>query len=130
VIFQHTIDNVLNGTKTQTSRIWKDNYTIGAINQYGDTSPNNDIKWVQSLNGSQRMLYRTGQELAVQPKRGAKGIARIKITHLEKRTVDTFTDVDIAREGFVNHAEFLKVWRAMHGNDCLALVIRFELVQP
>ncbi len=125
MIFQHTIDNVLNGTKTQTSRIWKGNYVF---------SSNESDKWMYCVYSSNtspmRRVYQVNQIHGVQPGRGKKSVAHIKITHLEKRMVHTFTDADIVREGFANRAEFLKVWRAMHGMEQMALVIRFELVQP
>ncbi len=120
MIFQHTLDAVLDGTKTQTSRVWKDNY-VSVVE--GD----NNITVISKSSG--RRLYYVGQEHAVQPKRGASGVGRIRITSLGKRNVSFFDAEDIRREGFQNMAEFLSVWRGMHKSNYLALVIRFELVE-
>jgi hypothetical protein len=53
----------------------------------------------------------------------------MRITHLAKRDIRTFTDADVAREGFTSYAAFLQVWQQMHGAETCALVIRFKLEQ-
>jgi hypothetical protein len=104
MIFAHTIDNVLNGTKTQTSRIWKDNYVL-------DTYEGHTIG-IRSQRG--RLLYYIGQELSVQSARGTKGIARIRIQELHKCDVRDFDADDFKREGFEWLHEFIEVWIQMH----------------
>jgi hypothetical protein len=150
LIFQHTINQVLSGAKTQTSRIWKADYS--ALQDW-----NGRIGIVYS---KRRKLYYFGQELSVQPARGKTGVARIRITELAKRDVRDFTQEDIEREGFRHRHEFFEVWVQMHDKplwkwsqkfpelgfmselrdkgewhvkrnpkDYLALVIRFELLE-
>ena len=154
MIFQHTIDSVLAGRKSQTSRIWRDYYSVSGW-RYGVDG--NDSGVILSVSSPSRQLYGLQQELAVQPARGAKGVARIRILELAKRDVRDFTQADIAREGFgdgslADFERFLSVWVSMHdkwlwrqvankthvnftgATDGLssqfytALVIRFELV--
>lgn len=127
MIFQHTLDAVLAHNKTQTSRIWKDYYAIGAINQWGDASPENDIKWIQSLNSS-RTIYHIGQILSIQPGRGKRGVGQIKILHMAKRDLRTFTHEDALREGYLYDSEFVSIWHKMHGANYIALVFRFEVL--
>lgn len=139
MIFSFTIDKVLSKQKTQTSRIWTDNYEFrnGAI-----------YSWHENKYGVPRKLYYIGQELSVQPARGNKGIARIRVTNLAKCDVRNFGTEDIAREGFENIEDFHKLWASMHDESYLrnvnnkvysflefrpkefytALVIRFELI--
>ena len=122
MIFQHTLERVLDGTKTQTSRIWKDSYEAW-YGLYHTT-----MQAVVSLD-TERTVYEVGKTYAVQPARGKHGVARIRITALEKRSVHTFTDEDYARERLAPQT-FKGLWAEMHGWNDMALVIRFELVQP
>lgn len=150
-IFQHTINEVLSGRKSQTSRIWKPNY----IFIDGMNPPDDNITVLSSAKNSitSRKLYYVGQVLSVQPKRGAKGVAKIRILELAKRDVRDFTDEDIQREGFPHKTWFLHTWTEMHDKPMYrkldyaelgswhseltnrpsefytALVIRFELVE-
>jgi hypothetical protein len=149
-IFQHTIDKVLSGEKTATSRLWKDDYVFS----WSDYEKPNQIVLSQKAweKGKIRKLYYVGQILSVQPNRGAKGIAKIRVMELAKRDVRLFWPEDIRNEGFKRRNEFLQVWISMHDKqvwrDTLnktgvdykhavdqrpaalyqALVIRFELV--
>lgn len=156
-IFQHTIDKVVSGSKVQTSRIWKDDYVFS----WSDYEEPNQIVLSQKAwdAGKIRKLYYVGQTLSVQPSRGAKGVAKIRITGLAKRDVRDFTAEDIRREGFLptksGFVDFYRVWYGMHfpayvkllddnyvnadwwldsmkaqiAKHNTALVIRFELVE-
>jgi hypothetical protein len=158
MIFQHTIDSVLAGRKSQTSRLWKEDWAF-PHDEYD--SPVCD--YVYSLKsyraGGSRRPYRVGQTLAIQPARGKAGVGKIRITGLAKRDVRDFTSEDIRREGFSttksSFVEFYRTWYSMHfpqyvrlldegrvtedwwldamkaqvAAKNMALVINFELVQ-
>ena len=153
MIFQHTIDAVLAGRKTQTSRLWKPDYVF-SWSEYEE--PNQVILSQKAWDKQQiRKLYYVGQELAVQPARGSKGVARIRVTELFRADVRDFTHEDIEREGFDSYKLFIDTWTSMHSaklykwcyqypknpQDIMelawhdkpanydALVIRFELVK-
>jgi hypothetical protein len=114
MIFQHTLDAVLSGRKSQTSRIWKDDYLL------------QDDTLVSRKSG--RRLYYVGQEFSVQPGRGKKAVARRRITQLEKWDVRDFTEADIQREGYSAGEDFLALWRSLHKDNYIALVINFEAI--
>lgn len=136
MIFQHTIDDVLSGRKTGTTRIWKDYYRAGYkngvfVDVLQPIEQNSLIKAIWSVNNDKkRKLYYIGQKLSVQPGRGKKGIATIEITRLTKIQIHHVIEDKsfIAREGFSNKAEFLKVWRDMHGMKQTGLHIQFKLI--
>ncbi len=136
MIFQHTLDDVLTGRKTQTSRIWKHYYRLGNEDiVYGDShqkSPNVQkmffTLWLLNTN-TPRKVYEVGKTYAVQAKRGGHGLARIRIKSLAKRDIRDFDDDDIEREGFWGFEQFYDLWCEMHDNNYEALVINFELIK-
>jgi hypothetical protein len=91
MIFQHTIEAVLNGTKTQTRRV---------------VDPG-DKAWLQGeTHGDVVCVYRNGRlkwalggEYAVQPGRGKKGLGRIRITSIRKEHVQDIMPEDACAEG-------------------------------
>lgn len=103
MLFTHTIEHVLAKTKTQTSRIWKDNY----VPEYYD----GHLLSIRNPRGN--LLYYVGQELSVQPNRGMKGIARIRIQELHKADVRDFDADDFKRE-MLNDKLFYETWASMH----------------
>lgn len=112
MIFQHTIDSVLSGEKTQTSRIWKDSWAISFV-----SSESGDIRAIYSCHDKQpfkRLRYEVGQVLSVQPARGQKGVAKIRILELAKRDVRSFTFAEIEKEGFEHAQDFIQLWAQMH----------------
>jgi hypothetical protein len=121
MIFQHTINDVLSGAKTQTSRIWKDDYFFPS--DYCDKTVYSTLLSRKAWgNNKVRRLYHVGQILSAQPNRGAKGVAKIRILELAKRDVRDFTDEDIAREGFVDRLDFFITWMYMHSKPYLKLL--------
>ncbi len=116
MIFQHSLNAVLNGSKSQTSRIWKPDYVFS----WSDYEEPNQIVLSQKAwdAGKIRQLYRVGQVFSVQPNRGQKGVARIRILELAKRDVRTFDYTDIVREGFgasdSPYTWFFNTWISMH----------------
>ena len=103
MIFQKTLEHVLSGEKTQTSRIWRENY----LPEYFD----GHLLSVRNPRGI--LLYYIGQELSVQPNRGMKGIARIRIQELHKADVRDFDADDFQRE-MLSDILFYKTWASMH----------------
>lgn len=114
MIFQHTLDAVLRGEKTQTSRTWKPNY--GHV-----LEKNNSLTIFSKVSG--RKLYYVGQEIAIQPGRTKKGVAHRRITSLGKYDVRCFSDSDFEREavfaeGILTAEErFYNVWCFMHDKE-------------
>lgn len=124
-IFQHTLDKVLSGEKTQTARIWKDSYRVGDYGNYFDEDYQHlgaegiEVLWSVTSSGSRR-LCREGQIRSVQPGRGKKGVARIRILKLWKQDVRDYLIDDIRCEGFLDseplvaQCGFFDVWCKMH----------------
>lgn len=76
--------------------------------------------------------YEVGKTYAVQPGRGKKGVARIRVLDVDRYELDLIGDIDAAREGFGGWEEFRDYWRALYGSyDPTQLVdrIEFELVE-
>lgn len=121
MIFQHTIGKVLSGEKTVTSRVWKDNY----IPVYDE---NRRLSLVTSA-VSGRKLYYPWQEHKVQPARGKKGVACIRIVRMWRGDVRDHNSNFVAKEGFANRNEFITTWQAMHDDIYDALVLEFELIE-
>lgn len=115
MIFQHTIDLVLSGQKTQTRRIVKNG-----------ERPIYDRWQIKSIRAGRRLKWKVGKTYAVQPQRGAKGVARIELLEIRRQDVRDISDEDVLAEGFAGRDQFLNVWRQMHGdaNGCWALTFR------
>lgn len=120
MIFAHTLDAVLDDSKTQTARVWKDNYQP----IYDGASNLIEVRSRKTGN----LIYYIGQEHAIQPGRGMHGVGRIRITHLARRDVTSFDIGDIALERLDNYASFIQLWNSMH-NTTDALVIRFQQLE-
>jgi hypothetical protein len=121
MIFQHTFDLVLNCQKTQTRRVIKPN-------EYAVRTRHNRIRAIMH---NDRPKWVVGQTYAVQPKRGQKQVAQIKITALNSQRVRNISTEDAIAEGFENRQSFFNIWRTMYGEDSLDLpvwIVKFELV--
>ncbi len=106
MIFQYTIDKVLDGSKTQTRRIYKPNkhYPSYSDNTY----------WaVYGVQGAPP-IYEVGHTYAVQPGRGKKSVARIRVTSIRLEDVRCISQADVEAEGFTSRGEFLETWSKMH----------------
>lgn len=120
MIFQHTLPMVLDGTKTQTRRPFKD--SDGWVRD-----PNNLGKYLKVIRND-RTLWEVGKTYAVQPGRGKHGVARILITGIRIDNIVDISDVDLAAEGNFDGREFISLWCEMHGTDnLLAWILEFEL---
>lgn len=101
MIFQHTINKVLAGEKSQTRRLVKPGETLA-----GDGS--------EVRHGFGRLKWAVGRTYAVQPGRGQSGIARIRLTAIRREDVRDIAFPDVRAEGFRNLNEFLETWVTMH----------------
>jgi hypothetical protein len=124
MIFQHTIDAVLNGTKTQTSRIVKDGDYSSITTDLNGLMCSHSIKVfpsalekVTNINNvyrGNRLLYHLDNTYAVQPGRGKKAVARIRILQIRLMDVRYISAQGAVDEGFIDIYAFLKVWCKMH----------------
>lgn len=120
MIFAYTLDAVLRGESTQTSRLWEnswkldhDNKTLYLLHQSGDVK---------------RPYYYVGQVIGIRAERFAERAGKIRITKLERRDVREFCEDDFRREG-VSEIDFWALWTLFYGRYYDALVIQFELVK-
>jgi hypothetical protein len=122
VFFVHTIDRVLDGSKTMTRRRVLPGDVI-------EGEPN-DIKRVTRKG---RLLYEVGQLHAVQRGRGKLGEGRIRLTTIRREPVTAISSADVSAEGAASRAQFLELWERMYGageaerGECY--VLSFELVR-
>jgi len=105
VIFQHTHELVLNGTKTQTRRIQKPWQALMRFD-YGEPFV------CDTRTG--RVVYQAGKTYAVQSGRGKPAIGRIYIEDISSQDVRGISDADVRAEGFAFKADFLNTWTQMH----------------
>ena len=131
MIFQHTIEAVLSGKKTQTRRVVK----AGQEATLWDSA----IVLVTMGNGSAK--YALGGEYAVQPGRGKKSVARIVVTAIRQEHVQDITEEDALAEGCddLNYYEsardeYMVLWDSIQpsgrrwADNPEVWVIEFELV--
>lgn len=121
MIFQHTLQQVLNQRKTQTRRVISpgEDAIRGQYNKITAVTHNGRQKWV------------VGRTYAVQPGRGQAQVARIRLTEINSEYITRICTPDAIAEGFGSRAAFLQTWKHIHGDNALSQhvwVIRFELV--
>lgn len=122
MIFQHTLEQVLDGSKTRTSRRnhgedFHDGIVYNVSERYRVWPETGER---ELLDRKLRRLYYPGQILAVQAKRGGKGLARIRLLAISSVDVRTYTYPDIRREGFSSRWNFLHLWISMHDSGWLS----------
>jgi hypothetical protein len=121
MIFQYTLSVVLNRSKTQTRRIMKsDDVVVRALDNQ-----------IQSVTHKGRTKWEVGKTYSVQPRRGAKAVARIRLKKIRSENVSRISTADALAEGFKSRQAFLTTWRQIHGDDALDVrvwVLEFELV--
>lgn len=104
MIFQHTIDKVLSGEKTQTRRL----STHHAGSFY-------DEHWGAVYNTLTGMpVWVVGKDYAAQPGRGKAAVARIRIVEIRQENVRDISHQDAVAEGFVSRTHFMLLWTKMH----------------
>lgn len=91
MIFAHTYDAVMDGSKTVTRRLWKPSYkwcpagiAIGTESASGGTT---------------REIWRVGLTYAIQPGRGQSAASRLRITKLSVESLSQLTAEEALKEG-------------------------------
>ncbi len=121
MIFQYTIEQVLDGSKTQTRRVIKN----------GEQAVRTRYNQIEAVVHNGRDKWRVGSTYAVQPGRGHSQMARICLVKINSEAVSRISTAAARAEGFCNRQEFLQTWRDIHGdsaNDRRVWVLTFELV--
>lgn len=121
MLFQHSLDLVLSGRKTQTSR-------VVAPNDAAERGRDGKIEAVKS---NRRDKYRVGKTYAVQPARGKPAVARIRLLAIERKQVRDTTTEQAQAEGVASREAFFEMWRVVHRTDRLdadVWLLTFELV--
>lgn len=130
MIFQHTIDKVLSGQKTQTRRLVSVN-DVELVRplpqdkmffQRGETFvayPATETRPVTGIERNGRRWHYVGQEIAAQPGRGKPAAARIRITDIRREDVRHISVEDVWAEGFLSKFEFIQTWVSMHDKPVL-----------
>lgn len=122
MIFKYTLENVINGKKTQTRRLVQSADTI---------IPKKDGS-VQSVSRNRRRMWTVGNHYSVQPDYGKKAVATIQITALRREPILKISEVDAIAERVASRAQYLELWGNMHGQNSFerdVWVIEFKLVQ-
>lgn len=130
MIFQHTHEAVMNGTKTQTRRLVKPDHNW--LTPSLEDSETVLAVWNETLDDyiptHGPNIYAVGQTKAVQPGRGKSAVGRIRITAIRREDVRQISDSDVTAEGFASREDFLRLWEQMHGPHYDAWVLTFERV--
>ncbi|GAB4572720.1 MAG: hypothetical protein Kow0077_12950 [Anaerolineae bacterium] len=121
MIFQYTWPEVVTKRKTVTRRIIAPGeYAIRTkYNRIASVKHNGRVKWC------------VGKTYAVQPGRGQKQVARIKLTRITSEKLSRISNHEARAEGFTDRQEFLRTWEEIHGSDmleCRVWVLEFKLV--
>jgi hypothetical protein len=113
VIFKpEMVEKILAGEKTVTRRPVKESPRFSG----GIGGP----RWLPCK-------YEVGKDYAVQPGRGQKAVARIRILDVSRSHVGAIGDADAECEGFEDRNDFRAYWRILYGHwDALQLVDRIE----
>lgn len=115
--FQHTLKALLEGRKTETSRI-----ALPHSDGTG-TFDCEDIRWPNGIESVQRLkvgvlgwrtVWQVGKDYAIEPHRGVRSVGRYRVEAIWRQDVRTLTLGQIEAEGFENRYDFLSVWCAMH----------------
>lgn len=101
MIFQHTWQQVLDGSKTATRRPVKETEwaELSSYNLFGVRVENRTIHAVHYISNN-GIKWQLGSTYAVQPGRGQKSVARIKLTGIRREPVNAITEEDAVAEGF------------------------------
>lgn len=116
MLFIHTLDKVLSGEKTQTRRIVKpgDELFIDYID------PTAVMRRGQS---AYRTIFEVGKDYAVQPGRGKKAVARIRLLSIRREDAREISDADVKAEGFKTASDFFITWVKMHDKSVITPII-------
>ncbi len=121
MIFQHTLDLVLSGRKTATSRLAK----------AGETVVRGDNGEIVAVLYRGRERYRIGKVYAVQPARAKPAVAQVRLLGIQAQRASETTAEQARAEGVESREAFFAMWRTVHGANKLDADVwhlTFELV--
>jgi hypothetical protein len=87
---------------------------------------------IASVEHNGRVKWSVGSTYAVQPGRGQKQIARIRLTRITCQKLFRITNAEAQAEGFSNRQEFMRTWESIHGlciKDTRVWILEFELIE-
>ena len=122
MIFQYTLEQVLSGEKTATSRMVKAE----------DSAVTGDNQQIEAVIGNGREKYRVGKTYAVVPARGKPQVARIRLLGIKRHKVSEMTQEEAKMEGCASREEFFELWNSVYGGgklDADVWQLRFELAE-
>lgn len=122
MIFQYTWPLVVAQTKTATRRVIADDEHAerGQYNRIVAVKKNGRVKWC------------VGTTYAVQPERGRRQVARIRIARITRQRINRISAREAQAEGFLDRQDFFDTWETIHGPASLdkrVWVLEFELVE-
>lgn len=118
-LFQHTLEALLRGEKTETSRI------CGLLSDGTGVRGSEAIRYpggVKTLcrlsrTDSWTKVWAVGQGYAIQPGRGIAAVGRYRVLDIWQQDVRKLKPEQIAAEGFQKRADFMRIWTWMHDRD-------------
>lgn len=117
--FTHTLDKVLSGEKTLTSRFVKLNQFYDPFFQQVYSLTLDRLPLPAHITARRRILWQVGKTYAVQPGRRKAGVARIRLLAIKRYDVRQISAEDVLAEGFQSRLEFLETWTAMHDHAAM-----------
>ena len=120
MIFQHTIDKVLSGEKTQTRRLFKAGdygWMCGYSNEINPSTGRTGFIYSSVSNQQSEKIinrWQVGKTYAIQPGRSMKAVGRIEIVSIRCQDVRNISAKDAYAEGFAGKIDFLATWAGMH----------------
>ncbi len=124
MIFRHTWIKILSGQKTQTRRLVRDSDRLWSVEHEGRELEK--VLW-----RGERVKWRTGRSYAVQPDRGKKAVARIRLLDIRYQFLAHVSEEEAQAEGFSSLAEFIEIWVKIHGHydaEQPVWVLEFRLI--
>ena len=144
MIFRDTIEQMLDGSKTQTRRLSKEGDVAHFQWFYGENR-------LCKVTRNGRLKWEVGRIYAIQPKRGANNLGYFKLLAIRWEELQDITEADAIAEGIERNvrfykspdralrnviAQFIHLWDSIHKKpgDCWlgnpsVWVLTFELVK-
>lgn len=133
MIFAHTHEQVLAGTKSQTRRLF-DQDTDHMVEKLFTTDAG--VGFRNGLYKDGRMKWLVDNTYAVQPGRGQRAVGRIRVTGLRLERLQAITEADARAEGVESVQAYAALWDAIHSkrgerwsDNPIVVVIQFELAK-
>lgn len=115
MLFQHTWEQVLNGTQTTISLPMKPDEVI--------------FQNPRRVKYGPRTIWKVGHTYTVQPGKGKKAVGRILLQGIDEGVLGQLGTEDFLAEGFANREEFIDAWKRIHGRydpNQRIWILRFE----